>query len=78
MAFFTVPDACTSGGHLDVSALQHLGVSHRVLMLEFSIHNIRKNLELPVRVSSKSGTGFDPVLIEDTQVSETHVIIISI
>ena len=96
-----MPDTGTGRGHLDVSTLQHFGVSHRVLtvntptlfsiwvpmdgtwgleyaLLDLSIYNVRKDLELAVRVSSEPGTGLDSVLIEDAQVSKTHVIVVCI
>ena len=47
-------------------------------LFEFSIYDVREYLELAVRMSSESGAGLDSVLIEDAQVSESHVIIISV
>jgi hypothetical protein len=47
-------------------------------LLELSIHNIRKDLELAVRVGSESGPGLDPVLIKHAQMPEAHVVLISI
>ena len=47
-------------------------------LLEFPIHDVRKDFEFAVRMSSESCARIDPVLVEDTQVSEPHVIIISI
>jgi len=98
VTFLAMPDASTGRGHLNISTLQHLGVSHRVLtvsaphhsactretrrpeyaLLELSIHNVRKYLKLAVRVSSKSSSRINPILIEDTQVPKTHVTTISI
>jgi hypothetical protein len=47
-------------------------------LLEPSIHNVREDFEFAVRMSSESGAGLDPVFVEDAQVSEAHVIAITI
>ena len=47
-------------------------------LFKFSIDDVRKYFEFFVGMGAKPGAGLDSILVEDTQLAETHVILVTI
>jgi CTP-dependent riboflavin kinase len=74
-----VSDARTTRGHLHVSALHRLDVSHAVLVRQLARHDVAEDLGLSMRVRGEASTGSDSVLVDHSQgakVLEGRVVIV--
>jgi hypothetical protein len=47
-------------------------------LFKSTVNDVREDLELAVRVGPKAGARFNPVLVQDAQLSEAHMIVIAI
>jgi len=71
--FLAVADSGTGRRQLDISALEYLNIAHRVIVLKFSVYNVRKYFELAVRMRSEACIGLYAVLVDHAKTAELFV-----
>ena len=57
---------------LNVARLDHFAVTHAVLVLQGTTHNVGDDLHVTVRMGRKATRRSDVILVDDTQGTETH------
>jgi hypothetical protein len=63
---------CAGAHALHLSGTQHLGVTHRIAVVQLPLHHHRDDLHVAVGMHAEAAAGGDAVVVDHPQRTETH------